>query len=126
MGAKQGIAFITTKKGFCYLTIKYARRNFPILRVRQYTIEADEKRQMRRLYPDILFDWKKIAEQLARKRAVCRSYRSQKRTAATRPREPFHGVVNSRTHTVYVNDPSNIAGVGALLDALLWEDRRRR
>ena len=125
MSAKQGIAFITTRKGFCYLTIKCARRNFPIMRVRKYTIEAEEKRRMRRLYPDITFDWKKIATQLAQKREVCRSYRSKGRTAP-HPHEPFHGVIDHRTRTVYVNDASNIAGVGALLDTLLLEDRRRR
>lgn len=122
MNAKQGSAFITTRKGFCYLTIKYARRNFPIMRVRKYTIEAEEKRHMRRLYPDIIFDWKKIAAQLAQKREVCRAYRSKGRTAP-RPREPFLGVVDPHTRTVYVNNPSNIAGVGALLDALLLRDR---
>lgn len=80
---------------------------------------------MRRLYPDITFDWKKIDTQLAEKRSVCRSYRSKSRVVP-RPREPFYGVADSRTRTVYVNDPSNVAGVGALLDALLLEDRRRR
>ncbi|NOT53523.1 MAG: hypothetical protein HOP18_02855 [Deltaproteobacteria bacterium] len=48
MGAKQGAAFITTRKGFCYLTIKYNRRNFPLMRIRKYTIKAEEKRRMRR------------------------------------------------------------------------------
>lgn len=71
MKTKQGSAFITTKKGFCYLTIKDARRNYLILRVRQYTITPEEKRHMRRLYPDILFDWKNITAQLAEKREVC-------------------------------------------------------
>jgi hypothetical protein len=109
MGAKQGVAFITTKKGFCYLTIKYNRRNFPIMRVHKYVIEAEEKRQMRRLNPDILFDWKKIAAQLAEKREVCRAYRT-KGSTAPRPREPFYGVIVPHSRTVYVNDPSNIAG----------------
>lgn len=125
MGAQQGVAFITTKKGFCYLTIKYNRRNFPIMRVRKYVIEAEEKHQMRRLYPDILFDWKKIAAQLAEKREVCRAYRTKGRTAP-RPREPFYGIIAPYSRTVYVNDPSSIAGVGALLDALLIADRQKQ
>jgi hypothetical protein len=41
------------------------------------------------------------------------------------PREPFYGVVDPRTRTVYVNDPTNIMGVGALLDHLLAEERFR-
>jgi hypothetical protein len=48
----QGNAFITTKKGFCYLTIKIGRRNATMMRVRKYNIEPDEKRHMRRLYPN--------------------------------------------------------------------------
>ncbi len=38
--------------------------------------------------------------------------------------EPFYGVVDPHTRMVYVNDPSNIAGVGALLDAIISGDRR--
>ena len=121
----QGTAFITTKKGFCYLTIKDDRRNFQMMRIRNYTIEPDEKRHMRRLYPNVTFDWKKIAQQLAAKRAVCRQYRSRRRrTPVPRGREPFYGVVDPRTRTVYVNDPTNLAGVGALLDTLLSQERR--
>jgi hypothetical protein len=77
---------------------------------------------MRRLYPDITFDWKKITQQLAQKREVCRRYRSRRQTARRRvpvPREPFYGVVDRQARTVYVNDPGNIAGVGALLDAII-------
>jgi len=40
-----------------------------------------------------------------------------------REREPFYDVVEPRTRTVYVNDPANIAGVGALLDSLLSSGR---
>jgi hypothetical protein len=69
MEGKQGSAFITTRKGFCYLTIKCGRRNFRIMRIRAYTIDADDKRRMRRLYPDIDFDWKKITRQLGPVRA---------------------------------------------------------
>lgn len=61
---KQSSAFVTTKKGVCYLTIKSGRLSFQIMRIRQYTIDADDKRRMRRLHPDIHFDWKKIARQL--------------------------------------------------------------
>jgi hypothetical protein len=35
------------------------------MRVRHYTIDAQDKRDMRRLHPDIIFDWKKFARQLA-------------------------------------------------------------
>jgi hypothetical protein len=35
-----------------------------------------------------------------------------------RVREPFYGVFEPHTRRVYVNDPDNIAGVGALLDAI--------
>jgi hypothetical protein len=38
---------------------------------------------MRRLYPDVAFDWKKIAQQLAEKRKVCRRYRSRRRNPDT-------------------------------------------
>ncbi len=55
---------------------------------------------------------------------VCRQYRSRRqrprvrrqRPRVRRPREPFYGVADLNTRTVYVNDPSNIEGVGALLD----------
>jgi hypothetical protein len=51
---------------------------------------------------------------------VCRRYRSRKRTARVpREREPFCGVIDPVTRTVYVHDPTNIAGVGTLLDAIL-------
>jgi len=121
-----GNAFITTKKGTCYLTIKLDGRNANLMKIRQYQIEPDEKRQMRRLYPNVTFDWKKITTQLAKKREVCRSYRSRRRAPARprRPSEPFYGVADPFTRTVYVNDPSNAAGVGALLDALIAHDQR--
>ena len=35
---------------------------------------AEDKRDMRRLHPDVIFDWKKIAQQLAVKREECRRY----------------------------------------------------
>ena len=66
------------------------RTNFQIMRRYNYTIDADDKRRMRRLHPDIAFDWKKITRQLAEKREVCRRYRSRRRTPrAPREREPY-------------------------------------
>jgi hypothetical protein len=122
---KHGAAFATSKKGVCYLTITIGRRHFPIMRIYHYTIDAQDKREMRRLHPDIAFDWKKIARQLAEKREVCRQYRSRRRTRRPRlPREPFYGVVDPLARTVYVNDPTNLTtGVGALLDRLMADER---
>lgn len=65
MSRKQSSAFVTTRKGFCYLTVKVGRSNYNIMRIRNYTLEPQDKRDMRRLYPDYLFDWKKIGQQLA-------------------------------------------------------------
>jgi hypothetical protein len=98
------------------------------MRIRRYTIDAEDKRQMRRLHPDIAFDRKKIGHQLAEKRDVCRQYRS-KRHSARRPglpREPFYGVVDPLARTVYVNSPTNIRGVGALLDRMMADEGLRR
>jgi len=47
IAGKQSSAFITARKGFCYLTIRYGGRNFNTMRIRQYTLDADEKRHMR-------------------------------------------------------------------------------
>jgi hypothetical protein len=117
---KRSRAFVTTKKGVCYLTVKSGRVHFPIMRIRHDTIDADDKRRMRRLHPDVDFDWKKIARQLAEKREVCRRYRSRRRTTRLpREREPFYGVFDPVERAVYVNDPSNIAGIGAMLDAII-------
>jgi len=128
MERKQSSASITARKGFCYLTIKYGGRNFEMMRIRGYKLDAEEKRHMRRLYPEVVFDWKKITQQLAEKREACRRYRSRRRhpNIAHNPHasEPFYGVYEPGTRTVYVNDvPSSVAGVGALLDALLQIDR---
>jgi hypothetical protein len=121
---KQGRAFITTKKGVCYLTVKVGRHYCPLMRIRNYTIDAQGKRDMRRLHPDVAFDWKKIAQQLAAKREVCRRYRVRRRAVRVpRVREPFYGVFEPHTRPVYVHDPDNIAGVGALLDAILASER---
>jgi hypothetical protein len=98
------------------------------MRIRQYTLDAQDKRDMCRLHPDIAFDWKKIARQLAEKREVYRRYRSRRQTrrrAERLLRDPFYGVIDPRTRTVYVNDPSHIAGVSALLDAILAEERTK-
>jgi len=128
MAPKQSSAFVTARKGFCYLTIKHGGRNFEMMRIRGYKLDADEKRHMRRLYPEVMFDWKKITQQLAEKREACRRYRSRWRNPgiARHPSasEPFYGVYEPGTRTVYVNDvPSSAAGVGALLDAILQTDR---
>jgi hypothetical protein len=40
----QGTAFITTKKGFCYLTIKIGRRNANLMKVRQYKAQRARRR----------------------------------------------------------------------------------
>ena len=122
-----GNAFITTRKGFCYLTIKIGRQSHHMMKIRQYKIEPDEKRHMRRLYPNVTFDWKKITTQLAKKREECREYRSsrQRKARARRmPGKPFIGTYDPFRREVYVNDPSNIAGVGALLDAILARERQ--
>jgi hypothetical protein len=117
---KRNQAFVTTKKGVCYLTVKSGRVHFQIMRIRHYTIDADDKRRMRRLHPDVDFDWKKIASQLAEKREVCRRYRLRRRTArAPRVHEPFYGVFDPVERAVYVNDPTNIAGMSAMLDAII-------
>jgi hypothetical protein len=78
----QGAAFITSKKGVCYLTITIGRHHFSLMRIRHDTIDAQDKRAMRRLHPDIAFDWKTIARQLAEQRDVCREYRSRRRRAS--------------------------------------------
>jgi hypothetical protein len=64
---KRSRAFVTTKKGVCYLTVKSGRVHCQIMRIRNYTIDAEDKRRMRRLHPEVDFDWKKIASQLAEK-----------------------------------------------------------
>src|SRR5512135_864868 len=134
MADKQLTAFVTTRKGVCYLTVKVRRRNFHIMRIRNYTIDAEDKRDMRRLHPDTVFDWKKIGKQLAEKRKVCRRYRSRRRALAAdrraRAREP-RGVTRPRyavydpiTRSVYTDGvPSTAEGAGALLDAVLSIDR---
>ena len=128
MTPKQRTAFITARKGFCYLTIKIRQRNFDIKRIRNYTLDAEDKRDLRRRYPDVTFDWKKIDRQLAEKRNACRRYRSRRRISGTahprQAREAFYAVYDPITRTVYADDvPSSAGGVGALLDAVLSIDR---
>ena len=110
MADKQHNAFITARKGFCYLTVKIGRQNFHVMRIRNYTLDAQDKRDMRRRYPDIAFDWKKIGLQLAEKREACRRYRSRRRTSGTdrlpRTREPLYAVYDPITRTVYADVPS--------------------
>ena len=128
MERKQRNAFITARKGFCYLTVKSFGRNHGMMRIRNYQIDAEEKRHMRKLYADVTFDWKKITQQLAEKREACRRYRSRRRnsksTSNFRDIEPFYGVYEPSTRTIYTNGaPSTAAGMGALLDAVLKMDR---
>jgi hypothetical protein len=117
---KRSRAFVTTKKGVCYLTVKIGREHFRLMRIYNYTIDAQDKRDMRRRHPDVDFDWKTITRQLAEKREVCRRYRSRRRTTrAPRVHEPFYGVFDPVERAVYVNDPTNIAGMSAMLDAII-------
>ena len=117
---KRRRAFVTTKKGLCYLTVKIGREHCDLMCIYHYTIDAQEKRDMRRRYPDVDFDWQPITCQLAEKREVCRRYRSRRRTTCLpREREPFYGVFDPVERAVYVNDPTNIAGMSAMLDAII-------
>ena len=129
-GRKPANAFVTARKGFCYLTIKLFGRNHEMMRIRGYKIDPDEKRQMRRLYPEVAFNWKRITQQLAERREDCRRYRTRSRTSAgrgaARDSEPVFGIYEPVTRTIYASGiPSTIAGVGRLLDAVLQLDRER-
>ena len=125
MTLKQPAAFVTARKGFCYLTIKCGRRNFHMMRLRNYTLNAEDKRQMRRLYPDVDFDWKKIAGQLAEKREACRCYRSRRRASARLPQahKPLYAVFDPAMRIVCADEPSTAEEAAALLDAILSIDR---
>ena len=81
-----------------------------MMKVHQYKIDPEEKRDMRHLCPNVIFDWRKITTQWTKKREVCR-------------REPFIGVIDPFPRTVYVNDERNVAGATALLDALIAGER---
>ncbi|MGI4945103.1 MAG: hypothetical protein ACRYHQ_31840 [Janthinobacterium lividum] len=130
MDRKPANAFVTVRKGFCYLTIKLFGRHHEMMRVRGYKIDTDEKRQMRRLYPEVAFDWKRITQQLAEKREDCRRYRTRSRRLAGRSAwrngEPVFGIYEPGTRTIYTSGiPSTATGVGRLLDAVLQLDRER-
>jgi hypothetical protein len=128
MDRKPANAFITARKGFCYLTVKLFGRHHEMMRIRGYKIDPDEKRQMRRLYPEVAFDWKKITQQLAEKREACRRYRTRPRKQAGRGARddgPLFGIYEPGRRTVYTNGiPSTAAGVGRLLDVILQLDRK--
>ena len=125
MASKQRTAFITPRKGFCYLLVKCGWQNLHVLRIRNYTLDAQDKRDMRRLYPDVVSDWKTVGEQLAEKREACRRDRSRPRAAAppSRARQPRCGyaVYDPITRTVYADEAA--ADGAALLDAVLSFDR---
>ena len=107
-----------TKKGVCCRTVKMGWENVHLMCIYNSTIDAQEKRGMRRRHPDVDFDWKTITRQLAEKREVYRRYRSWRRTARVpREHELFYTVIDPAERTVYVNDPTSIAEIGALLDA---------
>ena len=130
MDRKPANAFITARKGFCYLTIKCFGRNHEMMRIRGYKIDPDEKRHMRRLYPEVAFDWKKITQQLAEKREACRRYRTRPRKRVgrngSRDDERLFGIYEPATRTIFTNGvPTTAAGVGRLLDAVLQLDRER-
>jgi hypothetical protein len=127
MDRKPANAFIKARKGFCYLTVKLFGRHHEMMRVRGYKIDPDEKRQMRRLYPDVAFDWKGITQQLAEKREDCRRYRTRTRRPTgrrARDDEPLFGIYEPGTRMVFTNGvPSTAAGAGRLLDAILQLDQ---
>jgi len=124
---KPANAFIKARKGFCYLTVKLFGRHHEMMRIRSYKIDPDEKRQMRRLYPDVAFDWKGITQQLAEKREACRRYRTRTRKPVGRGARddgPLFGLYEPGTRTVFTNGiPSTAARGGRLLDAILQLDR---
>jgi len=127
MDRKPANAFIKARKGFCYLTVKLFGRHHEMMRIRGYKIDPDEKRQMRRLYQEVAFDWKGITQQLAEKREDCRRYRTRPRKPAgrgSRDDGPLFGIYEPGTRTVFTNGvPSTAAGAGRLLDAILRLDR---
>jgi hypothetical protein len=126
MTDKRHAAFVTARKGVCYLTVRIGRRNFHIMRIYHYTIDAQDKRDMRRLHPDVAFDWKKIAGQLAEKREACRRYRSRRQKRPSRDRESFSAMYDPSTRAIYADGmPSTAGGAAALLDAVLSIDRGR-
>jgi hypothetical protein len=55
---KPGVAFVTSKKGVCYLTITFGRHHCSLMRIRHDPLDAQDKREMHRLHPDIAFERK--------------------------------------------------------------------
>ncbi len=93
------------------------------MRIRNYTLELQDKRDMRRLYPNYLFDWKKINQQLAEKREVCRSYRSKRQAPRSTGRTSPTFVTMSydpKTRTIYASDAGDSL---AMLDAVMLIER---
>jgi hypothetical protein len=56
LGRPQPAAFISTLKGFCYVTIKRGGRHVRIFRVRKYRLDVQEKRDLPRLWPVSLME----------------------------------------------------------------------
>ncbi|EAM8425559.1 hypothetical protein RF20_26630 [Salmonella enterica] len=126
MNRRQSSAFVTARKGFCYLTVKIGRSNFNLMRIRRYTITPQDKRDMRRLHPDYLFDWKKIGQQLAEKKELCRAWRSRRQAPRSTKRvpDPFALVsYDPGSRTVYTSGPCDSL---SLLDAVLHFERSGR
>jgi hypothetical protein len=88
-------------------------------------LDAEDKRQMRRLYPAVVFDGKEIARQLAEKREACRCYRSRRRSSARlrHVRQPLYAVFDPAPRAVYADIPTTAEDAAALLDAILSLDR---
>jgi hypothetical protein len=49
---KRSSAFVTTKKGVRYLTVKIGREHFALMRIYNYTIDAQDKRD-RSIYQNL-------------------------------------------------------------------------
>ena len=117
-------AFVTARRGTCFLSIRIVRRTCDLWRIRAYTIDAVTKRDLRRLHPDVTFDWPKIARQLAVRREECRRYRSRRQGAARAAAvRPILTVYDPVTRTLYAaGEPSTWQEAAALLDAVLAAD----
>ena len=117
-------AFVTARRGTCFLSIRIARRTCDLWRIRAYTIDAVTKRDLRRLHPEVAFDWSKITRQLAVRREECRRYRSRRQsTARAAAGRPIRAVYDPATRTLYADgEPSTWQEAAALLDAVLAAD----
>ena len=118
-------AFVTARRGTCFLSIRIARWTCDLWRIRAYTIDAVTKRDLRRLHPEVAFDWSKITRQLAVRREECRRYRSRRQgTARAAAARPIRTVYDHATRTLYADgEPSTWQEAAALLDAVLAVDR---